>query len=313
MRHRSVRAWLGALCLPLGLVSFGVQAALAPFENVRGYYQSITHDKQVRTALYLAPKQAPSERVPLLILLHYLDGESEPMANLTAPGLLVRDHGIYAIVPQALASGWGHNPADQRAADDMGFLLRLIDDAVANLPVDPHRVYLAGYSDGGNMVSRFVCEKPERIAAAALVSATMRKSLKRVCSPALPVPMLLMHGTADQFVTYDGRSTPYVNPLLGNQNLSAPDNAAYWARNNGCSPTPLQADLPDLIKEQTTVRLDRYEDCSSGAGVDFYTVNGGGHTWPGALDVSSPLGLTTQDLSATLTLWSFLSRFSRPD
>ncbi|MGQ0620922.1 MAG: alpha/beta hydrolase family esterase [Panacagrimonas sp.] len=305
------RTLFRALLLPLCLASFGLHAALAPFENVRGFYRSITHDGQSRPVLYLAPRQTPSQDVPLLVLLHYVDGESEPMANLTAPGFLVREFGVYAIVPQAINGEWSHNPLELGVPDDMGFLTRLIDDAIAQYPIDPRRVYMVGYSDGGNMAARFACQRPEKIAAVAIVAATMRKTLSRLCAPRLPTPMLLMNGTSDRYVTYDGSSTPYVNPLLMNTNLSAPDNAARWARTNGCLPNPVTTDLPNTIRDSTTVRLQRYANCTSG-GVDFYTIAGGGHTWPGSLDVLPQLGLTTQDFSATPTIWNFLRQFSRP-
>jgi polyhydroxybutyrate depolymerase len=45
--------------------------------------------------------------------------------------------------------------------------------------------------------------------------------------------------------------------------------------------------------------------------VDFYTITGGGHTWPGALDAGKDLGVVSQDIDATALGWAFVSQFSR--
>ena len=46
------------------------------------------------------------------------------------------------------------------------------------------------------------------------------------------------------------------------------------------------------------------------AAVDFYAIEGGGHTWPGSsYDLAvRGLGATTPDLKATKTLWAFFRR-----
>lgn len=314
MRDRSNRGWRPWLAASLMLVALDASAALLPFENVRSFYQTMESGGDTRTALYLTPNVRPpaGTRVPLLIVLHYLDGEPEPMANFTVPGFLVRDYGIYVILPQGIGGDWTHNPDDKTGPDDVGYISALIDDALAQYPIDARRVYIAGYSAGGNMVNRYVCEHPERIAGAAVVAATMRTALRDVCTETTPVPMILFNGTEDGRARYDGSNTPLYNPYLGTDTISARENAERWATINGCLLNPAHQDLPDLIADHTTISVDHYANCSSGLPVDFYTVNGGGHTWPGAIDAMPRLGLTNQDLNATATMWAFFSQFAKP-
>jgi polyhydroxybutyrate depolymerase len=49
--------------------------------------------------------------------------------------------------------------------------------------------------------------------------------------------------------------------------------------------------------------------CEEGADVVRYTIEGGGHTWPGG--PSLPFnGRTSRDIDASATMWAFFSRFS---
>ena len=53
------------------------------------------------------------------------------------------------------------------------------------------------------------------------------------------------------------------------------------------------------------VTLFGYSRCRDGADVEYYRVTGGGHTWPGTAVDLSPLGVTTQEISATQLMWQF--------
>src|SRR3546814_20096565 len=57
--------------------------------------------------------------------------------------------------------------------DDVRFLDHLIDDAIATFGVDPHRIYMGGYSGGAMLTLRSACEVLGRIAGIALVGVQM--------------------------------------------------------------------------------------------------------------------------------------------
>ena len=59
-------------------------------------------------------------------------GDAEDMANLTAIGKIVSETGAVAILPEALGRVWASNPEfDRKQPDDLSFLTRVIDDALA--------------------------------------------------------------------------------------------------------------------------------------------------------------------------------------
>lgn len=250
-----------------------------------------------RRVLYLRPVAEATGLAPVMVVLHYGGGSPEAMANLTRIGELVRDTGVWAILPESGGRAWNHDPRRDRDRkdDDVELITRVIDNAVGSLPVDVRRVYMTGFSSGGFMAQRYACERPERIAALAYVSATLLDSLAARCRLNAALPTLGMHGTADSRVSYDDR--------VGL--ASAPDTARFYARRNGCLGAPRRTRLPDIANDGTTVELDSWDSCSSAQPVRFYTINRGGHTWPGN-DLQVGLrGRVSQDIDATRVIWNF--------
>jgi len=276
---------------------------LGPYENVTAVQETLTVAGRTRTVLYLKPTQpATTERVPAILLLEYLHGTPVDMADLTEAARLVRDHGIWLILPESTNGRWNYGLTAFSLVDDVGFLASVIDDAVARFPIDSHRIYMGGYSNGAQMTQRFACDHPEKIAAGAIISGSIHNTDARTCLPALATPMIIFHGTADGQINYNGN-------LLYRSSTAT---AQFWAGIAACSPTPTGTDLPDSTADGTTVHLDRYSGCTSNFLIDHYSITGGGHTWPGSLNFSAGLGLASQDVSAMPLLWQFFSQFSRP-
>jgi polyhydroxybutyrate depolymerase len=54
----------------------------------------------------------------------------------------------------------------------------------------------------------------------------------------------------------------------------------------------------------------RYTGCDQGADVILYTIEDGGHTWPGGVPI--PLvGKTSKDIDATEEMWRFFQAHRR--
>ncbi len=70
-----------------------------------------------------------------------------------------------------------------------------------------------GISNGGYMVYRMACERPELFAAFATLSATVPSTYLNSCKPSRAIPVLMMNGTADMIVPF------YGNGLVGSMSL----------------------------------------------------------------------------------------------
>jgi polyhydroxybutyrate depolymerase len=275
---------------------------LDPYDNVTSFNKTYKRDGWNRKVLFMKPVVAAPEKAPLIVMLHYRGGNAKDMANLTQIGRVIRDFGAWAVLPEALLGGWKKNPAELPTIDDVGFIAAVIKDAIQNYPVDPKRVYIAGYSEGGFMTLRFACERSDLIAAGFVVAGAMLKSLADVCAPTSVLPMTFVNGTSDSSVNYNGSFGV----------LSAPETAMYWSSLNACVQAGPAFALPNLTDDGTTVSKLTYTQCLGTKDVDFFTINKGGHTWPGVNPHRMHLGRTSYDIDGTNTMWEFFQRYARP-
>lgn len=254
-----------------------------------------------RRYVAIYPVDAP-QGAPVFILLHAHGVSPERMANLARAGRLAADDGAIVLVPEGEGLHWNDDPTSGSPIDDVGFLSHLIDRAVADFGVDATRVYAAGYSNGGFMAERLGCELAVRIAGVGAVAATMRVGLAAHCSPARAMPLVLMLGNADPVIWYDG------NQLFE----SAAQTAALWSGYDGCGSAMQTQRLPNAVKDGTRVVLTQFTACPQNVGLSLYTIDSGGHTWPGSSDgaYTTELGRTTHNLDATVALWQFLIAFN---
>jgi polyhydroxybutyrate depolymerase len=79
-----------------------------------------------------------------------------------------------------------------------------------------------------------------------------------------------------------------------------------------CAQAPAVTDEPDRVRDGTRVRLTAYAGCRDGRAVELYTVQGGGHTWPGGPPVGRSVGRVSREIDATALIWGFFARHPKP-
>jgi polyhydroxybutyrate depolymerase len=176
--------------------------------------------------------------------------------------------------------------------DDIAMVNALVDDMEKNFCVDTTRIYSTGMSDGGAMTSALACRDFDRFAAFGAVAVILYLP---GCGGPAPVAITAFMGTADPIVPFDGGK---VNCCGGAVLGSAPQAMAEWAKHDTCAAAPTEERLGSEVRRQT------WTGCGGSSSVVFYIVDGGGHTWPGAIAVPG-LGLTTQQVKASETIWEF--------
>lgn len=276
-------------------------ATLDPYDNVESFDKTFTIDGRKRHVTYMKPIAASATPAPAILLLHYRTGNGIEMANLVQIGKIVRDFGVWAILPDGINSNWQKNPAQSSSIDDVKFLETVTKDATANYPLDAKRVYIAGYSIGGFMTLRMACEHSELFAAGFVVAGALLKSVADECAPSTTLPVAFVNGTSDVNVNYKGSVGV----------LSAPETADFWSALNSCTQAGPIENLPDVMADGTTVNVDPYRKCVGPKPVDFYTIVKGGHTWPGYHPFKPTLGRVSYDIDGTIVMWEFFQQFSR--
>jgi polyhydroxybutyrate depolymerase len=102
--------------------------------------------------------------------------------------------------------GQGRAGQSRSQANDLAFFDQMLNKLATVYSVDANRVFATGYSDGGFMAFRLGCSMSSRIAAIGPVAAAIPKQMSAWCGPSRAVPLLILNGTSDPVVHYDGGS-----------------------------------------------------------------------------------------------------------
>jgi polyhydroxybutyrate depolymerase len=227
------------------------------------------------------------------------------------------------IYPDGLNRAWADLRPDSKRAgrpppagtDDTAFIAGLIEKHVSDGTADPTHVYITGLSNGGAMTMTLVCARAEMFAAAASVIMNLTDESAGTCHPSRPIPMLMMNGTADPLVPFEGGKGTSHYAVEGFWSTQA--TLAFWRRVNGCQTEDTavtEFSDRDPTDQSTVTRIE--SDCPQGRDVVLYRVNGGGHRMPGAFsDARFPriattfLGPQNHDIDGAETIWAFFKRF----
>lgn len=259
---------------------------------------------QTRTYLLYVPESyRPDSPIPLVISLHgYAEWPAHEM-QLSGWNKLADEFGFIVVYPSGTGfpKHWhdtGRAEPGEETLTDVRFISDLIDKLEQEYNIDPKRVYANGLSNGGGMSVLLACDLSDRIAAIGSVSGAYLIP-EQECRPSRPFPLIAFHGTADPIVPYHGGpSEVFELPFP-----DVPGWIGHWAADNGCS------NIPQVLPPSGSVDGIVYGNCEQDASVIFYTINGGGHAWPGSAPLPEWLvGKTTQDLDATRVMWGFFER-----
>lgn len=247
---------------------------------------TLVHDGVTRTyRVRIPPSLDTCEHVALVFNLHG-SGSAGWQEELYTQFSKVADTARFITVyPDAVNAQWNVNGA---GVDDVGFVQAMIDTLYAEFRIDRNRVYSCGMSMGGFMSYRLACELTDHIAAIASVTGAHSTV---PCNPSRPIPVMQIHGTDDPTVPYSS-----VEPTIN-----------LWIQKNNCPDSAVVTQLPDInTTDSSTVTMSHYSPCDESTEIILYTVNGGGHTWPGAF---GNIGITSRDMSASPVIWDFFKKY----
>jgi|GEM_PF-100307 len=300
-------------------VTAGLQGKLLP-ELER---QTLVHDGRQRSYFVHYPgNRLPAEPKALVLVLHGGGGaDAREMARRTGMNRIADREGFIVVYPMGINGQWndGRGKTFRRAqdntdVDDVGFISAVIDTLGAKGQADPRRVYATGLSNGGMMTYRLGIELGNRLAAIAAVIANLPETMSGR-KPARPLPVLIMNGTDDRMMPWNGGAVRVLGREYGTV-LSTDRTVRYWVGAADLPLKPRTRTLEDRIQEdRCTVEVDEYREDSNPVEVVLYRINGGGHNLPGGNTPDRPLllGRKCMDIDGMEAIWSFFKKHSLPE
>jgi len=202
---------------------------------------------------------------------------------------------------------------NQKEADDVGFISKIIDWSVLTYQVNSRKVYVTGISNGGFMAYRLALELPNKITAIAAFAANFPKESE--CTPSrIPLPVMIVNGTKDQFIPFEGGITKFKSEQI----LSSQETVNFWLENNTiASKKPQCSIVSDIHKrDNSTISIFDFGGDNPNRKVRYCIVQGGGHTMPGKKYVLKKIiqkivGNQNQDLEGAELAWDFFKDISK--
>ena len=275
-----------------------------------------------RTRHYLVdlpPRYASRGPMPLVFNFH--GGGGSPSGARTQSGFSALGARVGAIIVYPAGSGrfsderlltWNTGSccgyAQAQKIDETAFVRALIDTLERTYSIDRNRIYATGLSNGGMMAHLVGCTLADRFAAIAVISG----ELSMECHPSRAVSVLIIHGTADENLPYDGG--------VGSKALDKHDvkPVSYavnsWRAFDKCPAAP-STDVwsGNRTAPQNAVRHSVWSPCADGTAVELYAIQGGGHSWPGGQRMARILDAPSNAINATQVAWDFFAAHPRHD
>jgi polyhydroxybutyrate depolymerase len=209
----------------------------------------------------------------LVFVLHGGGGLGLDVSNLGAHPLSVfrsvaDREGFVVVYPGGLPAsdgeaGWDDCRADNlvaSGADDVGFLAALVEQVRGAYGLGASRVFMAGGSNGAMMTHAFGINRPDLLAAAATSSGSLAANPKTgpcATGPSSPLPMMIVHGTADPQMPWEGGC---VANLGGNCSrgrvVSAQATRDRWLAANGLASSMPVQQVVEFVQDQAGSLFD---------------------------------------------------------
>jgi len=284
--------------------------------------ESIIVDGIERTYhLYIPSTYNGKKSVPLLIVLHGGGGTGKDMEEKTTLRGFdkLAEENFIVVYPDAVENHWNDGRNDpyaysqQHNINDAGFISALIDHLKEEYNIDDTRIYVTGMSNGGMMTFRLGCELSDKITAIATVAASMPMNLYNSCTPSNKIPVLMIHGTDDPIIPWNGG---YVHIFGKNRGrvISILQTVNFWVEHNNCTLQSNKTYLLDVDpNDGTHVWKEEYVNEIDCVKVVLYGIEGGGHTWPGGLRrwPEQLVGKMSNDVNVCEVIWDFLKEFKK--
>ena len=266
-------------------------------------YGTISSGGFSRDYIYYHASSAPAS-CPLVMVFHGYGGNAQDIMDYSEFNALAEEFGFAVCYPQGTEDSFnytfwnvGYDFQSGETVNDVVFVEELIDTLSAQNSLSNENIFSTGMSNGGDFSYLLACVSSETFKGIAPVAGMMLQHIIDTCNQIREVSILEIHGTNDNVTPMAGDPT---NIDGWGAYPSIPNTMDYWVNRYGLTAISSSA-LPDIAPtDGSTVSSDKYTETGSCSQVWLYTVDGGGHDWPGAWG--------NMDISASREAWLFFDQ-----
>ncbi len=284
------------------------------FVDVAGLHRSFT--------VHLPPSYSRSRPIPAVLVFPGLKMHGAEMPAVTGMNGVANRNDFMVVYGESYGGEWNDGMKNTRV-DDVAYVQAVLNRLQETAAIDRHRIYAVGLSNGGYFVQLLACSLPDKIAAIGVVSSTGMEGALTKSSGQKAIPVCFFLGTDDPLINW-GDGKPKTVPKLGVQIdpdflalaryggwWTVPDLISWWTNHNGCPGSPSTSYEPDRDPNDG-MRVKKESWGHRGNGVLLYTIEGGGHTWPGCIFLAKAYDKKCcQDIDTSEALWQFFRGESR--
>ncbi|MGC4020426.1 MAG: hypothetical protein QM734_00015 [Cyclobacteriaceae bacterium] len=142
---------------------------------------------------------------PLVLIFHGGGGSAKRSFRFFGLNAVADTAGFLAVYPNGIDKGWNDGrKVRKHTQDDVGFIRQLIEQLNKDYLIDEKKIFATGISNGGFFSFALGLQLSDQLRAIAPVCATIPKDIYDQYNPAKPIGLLLINGTKDPLVPYDG-------------------------------------------------------------------------------------------------------------
>jgi len=239
--------------------------------------ENIKVGTSTRTMIVYAPNNLGQKR-PMIISCHGSSQDASYQQSQAHYSNIADTAKFLVVFPNGISNSW-----DISGTSDIDFMTAIIDTMVNRYNIDRNRVYLSGFSMGGMFTYWAMGKIADKIAAFAPISGYLLGGSS--FTSARPIPILHIHGTGDDVVSFSG-----VAACL-----------AGWVKRNNC-PSTAVVTAPYPASRPSSVCTKSYWGVGDeGSEVVLMELAGKGH-W---ISTDSINGIYTSE-----EIWKFCKKFS---
>lgn len=263
-----------------------------------------------REYIIYKPVLPPDKRYPVVLDFHGAKGTAEGSEKFFGFDNIAKDKRFIAIYPEGIKKGWNDGRIDgklKRTSDDVRFISELIDFLIKNENADSSRIYATGISNGAFFSIYLAAKLGNKIKAIAAVCGNILEEHKDDFTLPRPISLLLINGTEDPLVKYNGGAIVSERADRG-RSTSTDFTIAAWLKQDNISTSPVIEAIPDIDKnDDCTATRYTYKSKKNNTTVVLIKIENGGHTWPGGKQYLPQfiIGKVCRDFNASEVIWSF--------